>query len=122
MTSPATFWNFELTWKIFFCSCISTFTLGLLEAIAEGTPANIVNAGAIKFANFDPNPFSMADFPFFLIMGVFGGILGACFVATNYYMGKLRKKYLTTRTKKILETSAFVLVTATIMYFAPMII
>ncbi len=60
------------------------------------------------------------DLPFFCIIGVFGGLLGSFFVATNYFMSKLRKKYLgTNKTKKIIEVMVFVLVTSTICFYSP---
>jgi H+/Cl- antiporter ClcA len=56
-------------------------------------------------------------------MGVFGGLLGSMFVHVNYTIGKFRKIYInTSRVKKILETLFWVILTATIMYFSPLII
>lgn len=119
MTVPAIFWNFELCWQIFFSACLATLSLSVFDAWKSHEPVNITNAGAIKFGSFVQNPYTASDLPFFLIMGVFGGILGSFFVSTNYFMGKMRKKYLTSRFKKFLETMFFVGVTATIIYFAP---
>jgi chloride channel 7 len=84
MTAPAVFWNFELCWKIFFCASISSFTLNILSALYEGKVDEIVNAASIKFGVFVENPYVISDLPFFLIMGVFGGLLGALFVHVNY--------------------------------------
>jgi hypothetical protein len=55
-------------------------------------------------------------------MGVIGGVLGAIFCFVNYTMGKLRKKYLTTNLRKFLETMFYVVMTGTLMYFAPLIV
>jgi chloride channel 7 len=59
MTAPSVFWNFELCWKIFFCGSISSFTLNVLTALADGDILNIVNAGAIKFGVFTSNPYQL---------------------------------------------------------------
>jgi chloride channel 7 len=82
-----------------------------------------VNAGAIKFGSYIDNPYVLQDLPFFLLMGVFGGLLGSMFVHVNYNIGKFRKQYINTSPyKKIAETLFWVFLTATIMYFSPLII
>ena len=52
-SSPSTFWSFELTWKIFFCSSISTFVLIIFSCIKQGEDISITNAGLIKFGSYD---------------------------------------------------------------------
>lgn len=49
ISRPSTFWSFGLTWKIFFCSSISTFILNVLSCIMRGDDVSIMNAGLIKF-------------------------------------------------------------------------
>lgn len=49
ISRPSTFWSFGLTWKIFFCSSISTFVLNILSCLSKGETVSIVNAGMIKF-------------------------------------------------------------------------
>ncbi len=49
ISRPSTFWSFGLTWKIFFCSSISTFVLNILICLSQGKDVSIVNAGLIKF-------------------------------------------------------------------------
>jgi chloride channel 7 len=69
-----------------------------------------VNAGAIKFGSYIDNPYVLQDLPFFLLMGVFGGLLGSMFVHVNYNIGKFRKQYINTSPyKKIAETLFWVL-------------
>lgn len=36
ISRPSTYWSFGLTWKIFFCSSISTFTLNILSCLDKG--------------------------------------------------------------------------------------
>ena len=59
IAKPATFWSFSLTWKIFFCSSISTFTLNLLICFMKGEDLSITNAGLIKFGEYDENPYKL---------------------------------------------------------------
>lgn len=57
MSRPSTFWSFELTWKIFFCSSISTFVLNILSCLKKGHDLSITNAGLIKFGSYDSTPY-----------------------------------------------------------------
>jgi chloride channel 7 len=57
VSQPSTFWSFGLTWKIFFCSSISTFVLNVLACLHEGRDLSITNAGMIKFGSYESNPY-----------------------------------------------------------------
>lgn len=46
---PNTFWSFSLMWKVFFCSCISTYTLNVLTSAFDGESLTFLNAGLIQF-------------------------------------------------------------------------
>lgn len=52
VSRPSSFWSFELTWKIFFCSSISTFVLNILVTLMHGKDITIANAGMLKFGSF----------------------------------------------------------------------
>mmetsp|Transcript_7852 Transcript_7852/g.7338 ORF Transcript_7852/g.7338 Transcript_7852/m.7338 type:complete len:123 (-) Transcript_7852:1331-1699(-) len=94
--------------------------MSILEALYSGEPYNITNAGAIKYGQYDPNPYSIQDLPFFILIGIFGGLLGAYFVSVNNFMGKMRKQYIgTNKIKKVIETLIYTAVTCTVTYFAP---
>jgi H+/Cl- antiporter ClcA len=94
ISRPSTFWSFGLTWKIFFCCSISTFVLNILSSIRLGKDVLIMNAGLIKFGQYDENPYRLHDFPFFILIGVMGGLLGAAFVTLNQFVMSIRKRYL----------------------------
>lgn len=49
-----------------------------------------------------------------------GGLLGAFFIFVNYNVNKIRKKLLDTKWKKVIETLVLVVVTSTVIYFAPL--
>jgi chloride channel 6 len=36
LSKPNTFWSFSLTWKVFFASTISAFTLSIFKQLYEG--------------------------------------------------------------------------------------
>ena len=80
---PSTFWSFDLTWKIFYTSSISTFVLNVMSAMHKGETVHITNAGLIKFGSYISAPYELTDFPFFMILGVCGGLLGSFFNFIN---------------------------------------
>ena len=119
VASPCTGWTFLLTWKSFFSSCIAVFVLNICDSILHGEVLNITNAGVIKFGQYIDNPYKLYDFISFGIIGLFGGLLGSLFCSANYNLGKLRKKYLTTKPRKVFETLVLVSLSATLLFFAP---
>ena len=49
----ASFWNQSLTWRMFFASMISTFTLNVLLSIYHRDPLDLSNPGLINFGTFE---------------------------------------------------------------------
>jgi H+/Cl- antiporter ClcA len=122
ISRPSTFWSFGLTWKIFFCSSISTFVLNILSSVRMGKDVVFVNAGLIKFGQYDENPYKLHDFPFFILLGVLGGLLGALFIYLNGLVNGYRRQYLRTKWQRVLEVVVLVAATSTFIYYAPMIL
>ena len=120
-SSPSSFWSLELIWKIFFCSSISTFVLNILSCIKQGEDISITNAGLIKFGSFDSQPYEFRDFPFFVVLGVCGGLLGSFFNYMNVEINVLRRVYLNKPWKKVLEAACITAITAIILFYAPLI-
>lgn len=79
ISRPSTFWSFGLTWKIFFCSSVSTFTLNVLQSIQRGETLSSFNSALVKFGEFDQNPFALQEFPLLMLLAAFAGGLGAIF-------------------------------------------
>lgn len=121
VSRPSSYWSFGLTWKIFFCSSISTFFLNILHSSRTGESILFVNAGLIKLGEYTDKPYKLHDFPFFLIIGILGGLLGAFFIFINYNVNKLRKRFLNTKWKKVIETLVLVVVTSSIVFLAPLL-
>lgn len=116
---PNTFWSFSLMWRVFFSSCISTYTLNVLTSAYDGESLTFLNAGLIQFGQYDENAFSLIDFPFFIVLGAAGGSIGAFFNFANTAVNKVRKEYLTTNSSKVWETIALTALTATVVFYTP---
>ena len=120
MSKPSAFWSFELTWKIFFSTSLGSFTLSVLVALTKGEDLNFTNSGTIKFGEFSAQSYAMQDFPFFILLGVMGGLIGACFIFLNFEINQLRKKYLTNGFYKLVETLFVTILTVSVYFFVPM--
>lgn len=88
----------------------------------KGEDLSITNAGLIKFGEYDENPYKIQDFPFFIILGIFGGLLGSFFIYVNFELNVIRKRLLTTKWLKLLETIGLCALTATVLFFTPKIL
>ncbi|KTF86100.1 hypothetical protein cypCar_00015400 [Cyprinus carpio] len=93
----ASFWNQMLTWRIFFASMISTFTLNFFLSIYHGKPGELSSPGLINFGRFDSDTvqYNLYEIPLFIIMGALGGMLGALFNVINYWLTIFRISNLT---------------------------
>jgi chloride channel 7 len=122
ISRPSTFWSLGLTWKNFFCSSMRSFVLNILSCLRKGEGVSIVNAGMIKFGQYDENPYKLHDFPFFILFGALRGLLGSFFMFVNYTINKYRKQYLNPNWKNVIEAICLVLITSTVIYYAPMLL
>ena len=95
--------------------------MNILNSLKEGKGITIINAGLIKFGEYIENPYAIHEMPFFLFLGVLGGLLGAFFIFVNYNVNKLRKRYLKTKWHKFAEVVVLIFLTSTVFYFAPII-
>uniref|UniRef100_A0A8K9USW0 Chloride channel protein n=1 Tax=Oncorhynchus mykiss TaxID=8022 RepID=A0A8K9USW0_ONCMY len=72
----ASFWNQMLTWRIFFASMISTFTLNFFLSIYNNKPGDLSSPGLINFGRFESDVSSVAynlyEIPLFIVMGAAG--------------------------------------------------
>ncbi|KAM8961123.1 H(+)/Cl(-) exchange transporter 7 isoform 2-T2 [Pelodytes ibericus] len=114
----ASFWNQLLTWRIFFASMISTFTLNFVLSIYNQKPGDLSNPGLINFGRFDTdeNSYKYFELPIFICMGAVGGILGALFNALNHWLTMFRIRYLHRRYLQVVEAVLVAAVTATVAF------
>mmetsp|Transcript_15680 Transcript_15680/g.24040 ORF Transcript_15680/g.24040 Transcript_15680/m.24040 type:complete len:346 (+) Transcript_15680:770-1807(+) len=88
----------------------------------KGEDISITNAGLIKFGEYDSHPYKLQDFPFFIILGIFGGLLGSFFIYINFELNVIRKRLLKTKALKVFETIALCALTATVLFVVPKIL
>ena len=108
----ASFWNQSLTWRIFFGSMTSFFTLDMVLSVYRGIPGQLSNGGLLNFGNFEDATYAVWEMPLFLLMGALGGVLGALFNHINYKLTVFRMRYITARPLKMLEAAIVAAVTA----------
>ncbi|XP_033998766.1 LOW QUALITY PROTEIN: H(+)/Cl(-) exchange transporter 7 [Trematomus bernacchii] len=120
----ASFWNQMLTWRIFFTSMISTFTLNFFLSIYNNKPGDLSNPGLINFGRFesDTGSYNLYEIPLFIAMGALGGLLGALFNKLNYWLTIFRIRYVHRPCLQVMEAMLVAAVTAavsfTMIYFS----
>ncbi|CAG5897560.1 unnamed protein product [Menidia menidia] len=114
----ASFWNQMLTWRIFFASMISTFTLNFFLSIYHNKPGDLSNPGLINFGRFESESmeYNLYEIPLFIAMGAVGGLLGALFNVLNYWLTIFRIRYVHRPCLQVMEAMLVAAVTATVAF------
>jgi chloride channel 7 len=110
----ASFWNQSLTWKIFFCSMMSTFTLNIVMSVYRGKPGELSYPGLLNFGAFDDVSYSFLELPVYLLLGAFGGIFGSFFNYVNFKLTVFRMKYLKAKWIRVMEAVLVAMSTAAV--------
>lgn len=118
ISKPNTFWSFSMLWRVFFATSLGTFTMSILQSLWKGSPLSISDAGALKFGSVETVSNTLQDLPASIILGAICGVLGATFIHVNISLAILRKKYINTNTKKLIEAAFFAFTTASMFYVA----
>uniref|UniRef100_A0AAR2K5T3 Chloride channel protein n=1 Tax=Pygocentrus nattereri TaxID=42514 RepID=A0AAR2K5T3_PYGNA len=114
----ASFWNQLLTWRIFFASMISTFTLNFVLSIYHKKTGELSSPGLINFGSFDLKSvkYNIYEIPLFIVMGAIGGLLGALFNVLNYWLTIFRIRYVHRPCLQVMEAMLVAAVTATVSF------
>ncbi|XP_060522651.1 H(+)/Cl(-) exchange transporter 7 [Cylas formicarius] len=110
----ASFWNQSLTWKTFFASIMSTFTLNFVLSAYHGAPGDLTYPGLLNLGKFETFKYEMFELPLFIIMGCIGGLLGALWNHINYKITVFRMRYVQARWLKVIEACIVAAVSATL--------
>ncbi|XP_013381142.1 H(+)/Cl(-) exchange transporter 7 [Lingula anatina] len=117
----ASYWNQSLTWRIFFASFISTFTLNVVLSYVKGHPWDLSNPGLINFGEFNSVTYNGVEIPIFLMIGAIGGLFGALFNMINHKLSVFRMRHVYRKSTKVVEAMIVAGITAMIafvlMYF-----
>ncbi|RZC41881.1 H(+)/Cl(-) exchange transporter 7 [Asbolus verrucosus] len=108
------FWNQSLTWRTFFASVISTFTLNVVLSTYHGVPGDLSYPGLLNLGRFENFSYQIYELPIFLIMGALGGLLGAMWNHINYKLSVFRMRYIRMRWLKVVEACMVAAVSATL--------
>ncbi|KAM9843006.1 H(+)/Cl(-) exchange transporter 7 [Aulostomus maculatus] len=114
----ASFWNQMLTWRIFFASMISTFTLNFFLSGYHNKWGELSNPGLINFGRFEIESveYNLYEIPLFIAMGAIGGMLGALFNVLNYWLTIFRIRYVHRPCLQVMEAMLVAAVTATVSF------
>jgi chloride channel 7 len=109
----ASFWNQPLTWRIFFTSVVATFMFKFLSSWTDRQPGSM---GLVNFGTFSKqrnHGYSLVHFPFFILVGVMGGLLGALFNHVFSKMTQIRMRYIRHPILRFLEALLSAVITST---------
>ncbi|XP_068700527.1 H(+)/Cl(-) exchange transporter 6-like isoform X2 [Montipora foliosa] len=125
----SSFWNQALTWRSFFCSMASTFTLNFfLSGILGYEWGSFNQPGLLSFGVFSCskavekcNLWNIQDLLIFIGMGFVGGLLGAWFNQLNKHLTVHRLLNINLRPKyvRILEVLLVACITTSVAFFSP---
>ncbi|WKY14650.1 hypothetical protein Q1695_000297 [Nippostrongylus brasiliensis] len=99
----ASFWNQNLTWRMFFSAMISAFTVNSILSWFNGRSGWLSWTGLANFGVFENKNYNIWEIPFFLAVGVIGGLTGALFNSLNAKLTEFRKKYVSNKWQRLLE-------------------
>ncbi|KAJ8303245.1 hypothetical protein KUTeg_019641 [Tegillarca granosa] len=115
LEEAASFWNQDLTWRVFFSSMVACFATNFLISAINGHPTKLSAPGLVRFNVFENDlSFDLIEIPVFILMAVVGGLIGALFVVLNYKLTVFRQKYFRSRWVKVIEAGLVAVVSAVI--------
>ncbi|KAK0079461.1 hypothetical protein PV325_001249 [Microctonus aethiopoides] len=107
------FFNQSLTWRTFFASMITTFTLNIVLSAYHGHPGDLSYPGLLNLGKFETISYQVYEIPLFMIVGVVGGLLGALWNYINYKITVFRLKYIRKKWLKVIEAVCVSIMAAT---------
>ncbi|XP_031558101.1 chloride channel protein D-like isoform X2 [Actinia tenebrosa] len=131
MEEVSSFWNMKLSWQTFFCCMVSTFTTDIFNSAFEGFryQGDFGLFKTNKYILFQVSrglALNILAFIPTVILGVFGGLLGALFTFINLKIARFRRYHIGTIKSKgwknlarLMEPVIIMIVTATASVFLP---
>lgn len=111
MEEAASFFNPILILRTVVASSISSFVLSSVLSIYHGdkTYSSLFNLG-----QFGDLPTSYYEIPIYVLMGCFGGLLGALWVYVNTKINIFRARFIKNKAAKVFEAMLIAILTATL--------
>ena len=130
MEEVSSFWKNKLSWQVFFCCMVATFTTDLLNSAFHGFKYK-GDFGLFK-PKFIPKDLIavnvIAVIPA-ILLGIVGGVLGSAFTQLNLLISRTRKKLMVRIKGKVaknlvrmLETVAVLVIISSVHIFVPALI
>ena len=121
----ASFWTTKLTWRCFFCCMATVSALYTINSLPNMF-GHSDNGAMFSFGEFfslegEKSNYSMWEFSMFLLVGVLGGMIGACFVSFNDYLFHFRNNWLNKRISKMTEVIIVTTIMSLISIILPML-
>ena len=71
----------------------------------------------MKFGDFAGTKILLQNIHGAIVLGILGGMLGSLFINVNTRMGRIRKRFVNTKCKKIVETGMFAVITISLAFW-----
>jgi H+/Cl- antiporter ClcA len=114
----ASYWQVQLTWRVFLSCILTTTVLWGVEAARQGKASFF---GLLKYGAFDDSAlFQVWELPLMAMLGVAGGVLGALFCALNARLSIWRMTHVSPhKSRRVAEVLAVVAATAAASFWMP---
>ena len=127
MEEVSSFWKNKLSWQVFFCCMVATFTTDLLNSSFHGFKyKNDFGLFKTKFTSKDLVAVNVIAVLPSILMGIGGGVLGSAFTHANIIMSRWRKSFMAgfksrcqRNTVRVLEPILILLIMSTIHVYLP---
>lgn len=109
----ASFWNQALTWRIFFCSMMTSFTLNLLMSAYNHHAGILAFYSLVNFGLVEELDYFWFEIPIYICIAIFGGMIGASFCYFHVIITNFRHKYISNNWTKVIEAVFVAILTTT---------
>lgn len=109
----ASFWNQTLTWRIFFCSMMTSFILNIFMAAYINQAGILAFYSLVNFGLVEELDYFWFEIPIYILIAILGGIIGSSFCYAHVIITNFRKRYLATNLAKVFEVILVAIITTT---------
>ncbi len=119
------YWSTSLTWRTFFCSMIALTTLYILNSIGSAFGKvgynKLFSFGNFVFEEGGQSSFAVFELFLFILVGVFGGLIGAVFNDTNERITHWRMKRVNfSKQKRFVEVMLVSVLVSLVSFLLPL--